>query len=166
MYLYTINIVSSITNLVMKDIAPDFKTTQNPLENQVYIDEEVLRYVRLIREKNSELGYPHGDGDFLFWRNNHNTKHETKLCSNRTFDNLIRRYSKSCGFKYVYSPHDLRRTYVSVLGTHNVPIKEIQQQVGHSTPEMTLRYFRQVSTDKQKKEVLSNAFQSLKKKKA
>ena len=34
MYLYTSNVVSSITNLVMKDIAPDFKTTQNPLENQ------------------------------------------------------------------------------------------------------------------------------------
>lgn len=132
-------------------------------ERTIYIDADVLDYISRIRSKNLELGYPCGDDDYVFWRNNHNTNHETVICTNRTFDSLLRTYCRRCGFKYAYSMHDIRRTYISTLGENSVPLKDIQRQAGHSTPEMTMRYFRSVSTDEEQRARFDKAFASLKK---
>lgn len=129
----------------------------------LYVDQMVFYYLDLIRKKSAELGYPTGDDDFIFWRNNHNTNHETIICSPRTFDSLMRTYCRRCGFSYSYSVHDLRRTYVTTLADSGVPLSDIKQQVGHTTVEMTMRYLRPRLDEEEKKTVLNGAFNHLKK---
>jgi integrase len=128
----------------------------------LYVDNAVFHYLDIIRARNAELGYPTGDDDHIFWRNNHNTKHQNAMCSPRTFDSLMRTYCRRCGFDYAYSLHDLRRTYVTTLAENDVPLSDIQHQVGHTTVEMTLKYLRPRLNEEEKKQVLNNAFKQLK----
>jgi integrase len=126
------------------------------------VDDMVFYYLDLIRAKNAELGYPTDEDNHIFWRNNHNTKHQTEMCTPRTFDSLMRTYCRHCGFNYIYSLHDLRRTYVTTLAENDVPLSDIQHQVGHTTVEMTLKYLRQRQEENERKRILNNAFRQLK----
>lgn len=66
------------------------------------------------------------------------------MCNHRVFDALLRNYCKKCNFQYVYSPHDLRRTYASNLYLNGVSLEMIRRQLGHTTTEMTMKYIRDV----------------------
>lgn len=122
------------------------------------VPQQVVDYVRIIQNRNKELGFPHKDTDYIFWRNNHNTNHQTVMCNNRVFDTLIRNYSKACNFDYTYSPHDLRRTYATLLYLDGTPLKDIQTRLGHCSEEMTLKYIRCISTDEEKSAYTERTF--------
>ena len=42
------------------------------------------------------------------------------------------------------SPHDCRRTYASIQYLHGVDIKTIQNQLGHTKPQQTWDYIRDI----------------------
>lgn len=80
---------------------------------------------------------------FLFLNNN---SKDGKLHL-RAIDNRLRKLQNELGFtKYnvVRSAHDCRRTYASIQYIHNVDIKTIQSQLGHSSPLMTWDYIKNV----------------------
>ena len=125
---------------------------------EIDIPQKVLTYVGIIRKRNKELGYPYDDNDYIFWRNNASTDYLNDMCNSRVFDNIIRRYSKKCNFDYIYSPHDLRRTYATQLYLNGTPIKDIQKRLGHTTPDMTLQYIKSISTTEEKAIYTEKAF--------
>jgi integrase len=40
-----------------------------------------------------------------------------------------------------FSPYDLRHTYASLLLSEGVPLPYVAQQLGHSKPTITLKYY-------------------------
>ncbi|MBQ3199278.1 MAG: tyrosine-type recombinase/integrase [Firmicutes bacterium] len=52
------------------------------------------------------------------------------------------------------SPYYLRHTYATKLAEHNIPLKEAQRLLGHTKPEMTLRFY-QHCTEKMQEETKS-----------
>jgi integrase len=51
---------------------------------------------------------------------------------------------------------------VTTLAENDVPLSDIQHQVGHTTVEMTLKYLRQRQEENERKRILNNAFRQLK----
>ena len=121
------------------------KGNQNkPKHRTIRLSKEVISLVDEIRKMNQSLDYPTEDSDYLFWRKNKETKFHLDMCNHRVFDTLLRNYCKECNFNYVYSPHDLRRTYASNLYLNGVSLEFIRRQLGHTTTEMTMKYIRGV----------------------
>jgi integrase len=52
----------------------------------------------------------------------------------------FRRLLKAAGVTH-YGPYDLRHTYASLLLAEGAPITYVSEQLGHSTPATTLRYY-------------------------
>lgn len=46
-----------------------------------------------------------------------------------------------------FSFHSLRHTYATYLLSHNIPIKFVQEQLGHSTPMTTLNIYNHVMSN-------------------
>lgn len=121
------------------------KGNQNkPKHRTIKISKEVISLVDEIRKMNQSLDYPTEDSDYLFWRKNKETKFHLDMCNHRVFDTLLRNYCKECNFNYVYSPHDLRRTYASNLYLNGVSLEFIRRQLGHTSSETTMKYLRDV----------------------
>ena len=51
----------------------------------------------------------------------------------------LKRACRKAGLRHI-TWHDLRHTYASHLVMHNVPMKTVQELLGHATMEMTMRY--------------------------
>lgn len=115
-----------------------------PKHRTIKISGEVIDLIDRIKEINQSLAYPVEDTDYIFWRKNKETKFQLDMCNHRVFDALLRNYCKKCNFQYVYSPHDLRRTYASNLYLNGVSLEMIRRQLGHTTTEMTMKYIRDV----------------------
>jgi integrase len=117
----------------------------NPKHRKIKINHEVIECIDTIRAINKQLGYPTEDSDYIFYRKNKETHYEIDMCNHRVFDTILRNYCKQCNFNYIYSPHDLRRTYASNLHNSGVSIEFIRRQLGHTTVEMTMKYLRDVT---------------------
>ena len=59
------------------------------------------------------------------------------------FDRALRRHCKQTGIKY-YSSHKIRFYNASLLYINEVPIKDIQYYLGHTTQAMTEHYLRNI----------------------
>ena len=123
-------------------VVPRLKKDTPP--RTIPVDNETLDLVKRLRRRNKELDFPVGDNDYIFWANNRYTNFDTVLCTDWMIRNRIYTYSRRCGFSYTYSPHDLRRTYASILFQRNVSINRIQLLLGHRSPEMTNKYLRDI----------------------
>lgn len=132
-------------------------------EDTIFIDSQVLKYISQIRRANGEAGFHTEDDDFIFVRKNKYTNNEVSTLTKRSLDRIMRRISEQLNFDYVYSAHDLRRTYVSMLASAGMPLKDIQKQVRHSTPEMTLKYLRNNQSDEDVKNNISAMINQIKK---
>lgn len=65
----------------------------------------------------------------------------------RALDNRLRKIQHTLSFTTYASersPHDCRRTYASIQYLHDVDIKTIQKQLGHSKVEMTWEYIKDI----------------------
>ncbi len=80
--------------------------------------------------------------DYLFL-NSHSDDGKLHL---RALDNRLRKIQEILYFDEdaVRSPHDYRRTYASIQYLHDVDIKTIQAQLGHSKVTQTWDYVRDV----------------------
>ena len=100
--------------------------------------EMILRKAVALRESENS------DCPFLFL--NHNSD-DDKLHL-RAVDNRLRKIQHELGFTDYAperSPHDCRRTYASIQYLHGVDIKTIQAQLGHSNPQQTWDYIKDVT---------------------
>lgn len=95
--------------------------------------------------------------DVALWSANSKKKPDELLFSSRrqpgewipetTFRDNLGRAGERVGVGKI-SPHDLRRTAVSLAQQHGASLIEIQDMVGHATPSMTMRY--SMSADREK----------------
>jgi integrase len=69
---------------------------------------------------------------------------------------LFHRYKVYHQIAYISS------TFYARLAENDVPLSDIQHQVGHTTVEMTLKYLRQRQEENERKRVLNNAFRQQK----
>lgn len=73
-------------------------------------------------------------------------------------DKRIRRLQPLLGFapeNGIRSCHDCRRTYASIQYLHGVDIKTIQAQLGHSTPQQTWDYIKDIIDEESRLQTLS-----------
>ena len=76
----------------------------------------------------------------------------------RAMDNRIRKIQHQLnltGTNGIRSCHDCRRTYASIQYLHGVDIKTIQAQLGHSTPQQTWDYIKDVIDTETRLQTLS-----------
>lgn len=121
------------------------------------INNDVLDIINTTREHNRALGFPVGDDDYIFFNNNRYTHYQTVLISDWTVRNRLYKYCESCELDYEYSPHDLRRTYASVLRYSGLEETTIQQYMGHKDIETTRTYFRTIASAKEESSKLDSA---------
>ena len=85
---------------------------------------ELMRALIAHRHINGELVFPWSDGSYL---TNNRIKHPFWTCI------------KAAGVKKIRF-HDLRHTFASQLVMKGVPMRVVQELLGHSTLQMTMRY--------------------------
>src|SRR5215216_6514043 len=65
-----------------------------------------------------------------------------KPLTTRSVQNIVKKYVRAAGITKAISPHSIRHTVYTSLGTYEVPLLVIQQFLGHSDPKTTMRYIR------------------------
>ena len=98
-----------------------------------------LEVFGLIRKYNTQNGIPTGPSDLIFQRIR---KGQIELCSPRCFYGRFARYCRMAGMDVVKSPHDMRRTFVTMLNDAQMNIKKIQQYAGHASLAQTMDYIK------------------------
>lgn len=99
-------------------------TPKSGKSREVPLSPEAVRMLKAHRHLKGELVFCDADGQFL-------TKNQTK--------HPLWRAAKHAGLRSL-GWHVLRHTFASHLAMRGVPIISIQQMLGHSTIEMTMRY--------------------------
>lgn len=89
-----------------------------------------------------------GKNEFVFSNNN-----GTMLDGQNVYNRLFKPVMKKCGIGH-FRFHDLRHTYGSFLVENLVPIKFVQEQMGHSSSQITLDIYTHVG-DKSKELALN-----------
>ena len=106
----------------------------------VYLNEDAMSIFRILiemREKDDS------DSPFLFL----NPLSDDGKLHLRALDNRLRKIQdklKMSEDHEIRSCHDCRRTYASIQYLHGVDIKTIQYQLGHSSPQQTWDYIKDV----------------------
>jgi len=89
------------------------------------------------------------DSGPLFWPINKAGKLANRRMTNQAIYNLLAKRAESAGVKH-FSPHDLRRTFVSDLLESGADIATVAKMAGHSSVTTTARYDRRGEQAKQK----------------
>lgn len=143
-------------------VVPKLKNRKE--SRDISITDNTIIILEEIRRINTKLGYPVGDDDYVFWRKNSETGYKIKLCTIRVFDNRIRTICKKCGFKHIYSCHDLRRTYATLLKDLGYDVDQIQSQMGHNDAKTTQKYIGKLyPDDDSRNDILKNLSSTMKK---
>jgi len=103
------------------------------------ISPKCLEIFRLIKRYNAQKGIPVSPEELIFQRVR---KGQVELCSPRCFYGRFARYCKMAGMSVVKSPHDMRRTFVTMLNDAQMNIKKIQQYAGHASLAQTMDYIK------------------------
>jgi len=85
----------------------------------------------------------------LFYPINKAGKIATKRMTNQAIYNLLQKRAEQAGIKH-FSPHDLRRTFISDLLEAGADIATVAKMAGHSSVNTTARYDRRPEQAKQK----------------
>lgn len=92
--------------------------------------------------------------EFLFKTENGSpiTSHSFRTILRRVNDDLYLNCKKRYGFSWRKNavPHSFRHIHISVLQSYNVPLKELQERVGHVKPETTYGYTHRMNSSQQK----------------
>jgi site-specific recombinase XerD len=81
-----------------------------------------------------------------FWKDARSVR--PNAMSTRQVQNVLEKYPiKRSGEDYSINPHDLRRTYARFCYENGMELAAIQQQMGHSSVETTLRYIGDIKAD-------------------
>ena len=107
---------------------------------QIILPNEAISLISRIKDLYKDLGYSTNPNDFIFQRCNCYTNYIPDYCNSRTFDATLRRYCKQLDIPYIKSPHDVRRTYVSILFESGMNPDTIRRLSGHENIEMTYKY--------------------------
>jgi integrase len=99
-------------------------TPKNHRQRQIPLTASMVEALTAWRHRRSELVFCQDDGSML-------TKNQCKW--------PLRRARKKAGIEAL-GWHDLRHTFASHLAMRGVPLKVIQELLGHATIEMTMRY--------------------------
>lgn len=110
---------------------------------RIYLPDKALTYFKQIKKLNRKNGFGVRKDDFIFKRSNKYADiQRSDMCNHRVFDHRLRKYCKKLDLKYKKSPHDCRRTYISLLHEQGMNIDTIRRIAGHENLEMTLAYCR------------------------
>jgi integrase/recombinase XerD len=91
-------------------------------------------------------GYAQG---FLFWPINKSGKmRNAKLTTQAVYNILVKR-GEEAGIEN-FSPHDMRRTFISDLLANGIDISTVSRMAGHASVQTTARYDRRPEEEKQK----------------
>lgn len=109
-------------------------------DRYVYLNDDAIAVLKEVMEKRMK---DNTDIPFLFL----NPFSDDRKLHLRAMDNRIRKIQDILGLSEnhdVRSCHDCRRTYASIQYMHGVDIKTIQAQLGHSNPQQTWDYIKDV----------------------
>lgn len=110
---------------------------------RIALPDQALDCFKLIKKYNRENGISTKQGDYIFRRNNrYVAMQHDDLANSRVFDARLRKYCKHLNLPYLKSPHDIRRTYISMLLESGMNVDTIKKLAGHENIEMTLAYCR------------------------
>ena len=98
------------------------------LEREVPLSDECLKLIKEVRKANLRNG--ERNNSFIFIRNGN-------FIEPRYFETRIKTACKNLGITY-RSIHKIRKTYISMLRKHDIPLDTIRQVVGHSSEQVTL----------------------------
>ena len=92
--------------------------------------------------------YPHSADEYIF----HSLEDVHKPHSPSHFTKLLKQFCEKINIS-VITPHTLRHTFGTILYRNDVPIKTIQDLMGHTTPAITMQYYIANDTDKNTEEM-------------
>ena len=105
------------------------------------VEEAINSYLHLDRGRR-RLAHSDGRDDPLFQPlANHRTLDHGKAVSTRHARSLVARYAELAGIGKL-SPHDLRRTFVTVARDQGLSTRQVQMATGHKDSRMIDRYDR------------------------
>lgn len=99
-------------------------TTKSSRERIVYLTPATAEYLGKLRQLNTGLVFPGADGGHM---------------PQNTSDANLRRLCRLAELREI-GWHVMRHTFASHLAMRGVPLKVIQEQLGHATMQMTMRY--------------------------
>lgn len=108
-------------------------------ERVLRIRGDVLNLLQEIRAVNRSQNCPAGDGDFIFMRY---LKGRWQLHDPGTVFRQLKRLCPRAGMDIVKSPHDIRRTALTVMYRNGMGIKAVQKYAGHASVKQTYDYLR------------------------
>lgn len=117
-----LTVKQSIYDGVLNDMPKNGKTRDIPLTDQVVT---VLKEQRLRSALRGEYVFSNPDGTIIHYRNEKN--------------HVLPRLCRKAGLRELRW-HALRHTFASHLVMLNVPLKAVQELLGHSKMDMTMRY--------------------------
>ncbi len=110
---------------------------------KVVLPDAALHYFESVRLLNNSEGISCKPEDFIFRRTNRYVKVQNDdLANTRVFDARLRKYCRQLQLPYTKSPHDIRRTYISLLLESGMNVDTVRKLAGHENIEMTLAYCR------------------------
>lgn len=110
---------------------------------RIVLPDLALDYFDQIRQINFLNGFSYEPEDFIFRRTGKYVQMQhDDLANSRAFDARLRKYCKQLNLSYIRSPHDIRRTYISMLLENGMNVDTVRQLAGHENIEMTLAYCR------------------------
>lgn len=116
--------------------------TKTHTDRFVVLGDQALAILERIRSAD-------GSGEYIFVR-------DGERITSKRIQAINNRYAKRTG-KKLMSSHTVRRTYASTLHRNGVPLKYIQEQLGHSSIATTERYIYSVETEQSTYNMISNA---------
>lgn len=120
-------------------------------DRYVYLNEDAMVIFRVLMELRAK---DDTDSHYLFL----NSFSDDGKLHLRALDNRIRKIQdvlKMSKDHEIRSCHDCRRTYASIQYLHGVDIKTIQAQLGHSNPQQTWDYIKDVVDTETRLQTLS-----------
>lgn len=104
----------------------------------IKISKETKNILRLCKMYNFSSGIPFGPDDYIFARKEKNG--EIVPCTSRSFECRIKKYCKQAGMSELKSQHDARRTFATDCFYADMPLKNLQELLGHSSLKQTQDY--------------------------
>lgn len=103
------------------------------------ITPEVAEIFNRVKKLNQENNFPTEQNDFIFLRI---YKGNIIHCTTRCFESRIKKFCKQAGMEVLKSQHDARRTFATNLYYVGMNLKDIQELMGHESPEQTMQYIK------------------------
>lgn len=104
----------------------------------IKISKETKHILHLCKLYNFSSGIPVGQDDFIFARKDKSGN--VVPCTSRSFECRIKKYCKHAGMNELKSQHDARRTFATDCFYANMPLKNLQALLGHSSLKQTQDY--------------------------